>query len=687
MRVLPRFDKGVPMSRAFCLGATLLLGYCLITIAVDWDEILTRSHLTHGTFDLKQALATLNKGTHPRLAVAIYFLASGVVSASILGFAALVTGFVRGRRARRSIAACSVGFTVLLLASPIHAPFALSWVSPGIAGIELATDEISRAFRDAITYVWSALFLTILPLIVSPKIGQPTKVATAALAVLVVTVSYLAHPARFGSRTTNELIVFTFAVLALLYLGNRTRHAVDSEVESRRRAEAASRQASEEKRRYAEQSQAAVQSLQAMTQRLAAMDKSRMEFLAGAAHDMRQPLQSTVLYADALYRTLKRQAANDETNGLPAIAGTLLDEARALGKAFDTILDYSQIESGNTRVDIRAHRLCDIITDIERRYVPQAQQRGLRMRLAAPPRDCIVMTDRDLAVRLLSNLLSNAIKYSGGSSGTRRRRGDHDIVVRTRVRGLLATVFVIDQGCGIPEDKQALIFEAGVQLKQLQCDGRDGFGLGLATVRGIVDRALRGHVVRLRSIVGHGTHVMVDFPISFVDFAVPDDEAEDSAVVQTRVDLMGAMVAIVEDDARLREAIVTVLRGAGAFVLEAGGLAEIVDRVSAADRYPDVLLTDYRLADNATGRDVIERVRAGCNGREVPAIVLTAYQTEAEAGIAGLPGVEIMRKVVNPRTLLRRLSAHYAVEASPLEDMQAPPVPSPPMTTPARAIS
>ena len=674
------------MARAMQTGAVLLLSYCLVVISVDSSELLERSNRDPAL----GLLQSLNRGEHPRFAIAVYFLVAEVMAATMLFMAAFISNLTDDRNARRTVSAAAVCLIMVLLSLPAHAPSFLVWSGGDGPGSDGAVEEIGRAFRDAITYLWSSALLMTLPVLASPKIGQLTKFATAALTVAVVGATYLMHWDWAGSRTTKELIVFTFTLAALLYLGNRTRRAIDREIQARTRAESASKEASEEKRRYAEQSEAAVAAMRAMEQRMAETNRRRMEFLAEAIHDMRQPLQSSLLYADAVCEALTLRPGDAAPEAVALHAEILLGEVRSLGKAFDAILDYSSLESGELRVHVRAYRLGDIIDELERRFVPIARRSGLKMRVVAPTRDCIVTTDRDLSLRLISNLLSNAIKYTQARSSGGRARGTHDIVIRVRVRGLLATVFVIDRGCGIPADMHQAVFEAGVQLGPMRAS-RDGFGLGLATVRSIVDRALPDHNISLQSIVGRGTHVMFDMPLMFGNTgfdAEADVDLDAPSLRSGRVDLLGAMIAVVEDDAPVRRAIVELLRRAGAFVLEGGSLQEMMQAIANADRYPDVILTDYKLPAEVTGCEAIRCIREQCGGRPIPALILTAYQRAAEAEADALPLVEVMRKVANPKRLLQRLSAHYVSEASPLDSPhQLTPGTSSSSTTPARAIS
>ncbi|WP_280152692.1 hybrid sensor histidine kinase/response regulator [Piscinibacter sp. XHJ-5] len=665
------------LARALRLGAALLLVYIAFTLPADWRYLLAPERYDIGNARALDILLSLpSNEKYLRLVVLAACVAGTLVAVAGLGGASFVAPAwpVAG-----SIALIAV--VCGLLSLPAHLPFLLPHtVTLRPDGDVLTQAEYSRAYRDAITWVWSSVLLLGLPLLASGRVDHRIRLAAAACALIAVLAAYLPHEAHKGSRTDNELIIFAVALLTVLYLGFRIQGTLHRETQARRAAEDALQAVQQERTRYEEQTQAAINEFRRIQQRLQAREERRTAFLASAAHDLRQPLAATVLYADLLAQTMKRTPAGaDAARHLHVLQA----EIASLASAFDAILDYSQMESGKVAARLQPQRLADVFTDLERRFAPMAEERGLSLQFVPPGRDCVVETDRLLLMRLLSNLLSNAVKYTPPRRTGPRRRPGPDVLVRARVRGLLATVFVIDRGAGIPAEMQDRIFEAGVQLDNPQRNRHEGFGLGLATVRSIVARALPSHGVRLKSIVGRGTHLMVDVPLGFVA-GLPAESAEAPSTVILRNRLEGALVAVVEDDDSLRAGLVQVLQGVGAYVLEAGSLAEIAAKVDASDRFPDIILTDHRLPHHATGRSVIEAIRHRCGGRDVPAVVLTGDQ-QSDAGLRGLPGVEVLRKPIERKALLRRLAEHYQSAPSPLDE--AAPAQASSSATPARAIS
>ena len=99
---------------------------------------------------------------------------------------------------------------------------------------------------------------------------------------------------------------------------------------------------------------------------------------------------------------------------------------------------------------------------------------------------------------VVSNLVGNALKY-GGCEGGR-------VTVRAAGRGASVVLSVCDTGAGISPEARARLFEPFFRGSAKP----DGYGLGLATVKRLVE-AHRGKV-ELESEVGAGTTVTVELP-------------------------------------------------------------------------------------------------------------------------------------------------------------------------------
>lgn len=111
-----------------------------------------------------------------------------------------------------------------------------------------------------------------------------------------------------------------------------------------------------------------------------------------------------------------------------------------------------------------------------------------------------VNSDPDLLQQIWINLIDNAMKYSAPETV---------IHISGQCSDENITVFVRDRGIGIPEEKQAHIFDAFYQCEESH--KKDGNGLGLSIVKRITE--LLNGSIECRSTEGQGTEMVVKIPI------------------------------------------------------------------------------------------------------------------------------------------------------------------------------
>jgi signal transduction histidine kinase len=222
-------------------------------------------------------------------------------------------------------------------------------------------------------------------------------------------------------------------------------------------------------------------------------NESKTRFLAAASHDLRQPLQAAGMFTEVLAGQISdpRQAK---------VLDKLRQSLDATNSLLTTLLDVSGLEAGKLKPNMATFRLMPLLSGLVEQMEPEASARGLS--IGAVPTSATVTSDPVLLERLLRNLLVNAVRYTetGGIVVGCRRRGPDQLVIQ-----------VCDSGIGIPEDKQAAVFEDFVRLDTPadRTMGR-GLGLGLGVVRRMA--ALLGHPLELVSKPGRGSRFGVVVP-------------------------------------------------------------------------------------------------------------------------------------------------------------------------------
>ena len=327
-------------------------------------------------------------------------------------------------------------------------------------------------------------------------------------------------------------------------------------------------------------------------------NRGKSRFLAVASHDLRQPLQSLSLIQDMLRQSVDDPKAQEQIRRF----GLLLD---AMTGMLNSLLDINQIESGVLEVSTASFTLANLFERLREEFTPLAAAQGLELRVIRST--AAVLSDARLLEAMLRNLLANAIKYTppGGR-----------ILMGCRHPGAMMRIEVWDTGIGITADQLGPIFDEFYQIDHPAWTPGRGFGLGLTIVREL--GALLGHSVAVRSRPDKGSVFAVTIPYALTD----EHKAQPVTKLSQSGPTTGCTIALVEDDAGVREALETLLTEAGHTVISARDGPAALALASDGAILPDLVLTDYNLPGGMNGVVVLNNLRALLK-QHLPGIVLT----------------------------------------------------------------
>jgi signal transduction histidine kinase/CheY-like chemotaxis protein len=343
-------------------------------------------------------------------------------------------------------------------------------------------------------------------------------------------------------------------------------------------------------------------------------NQAKTNFLAVISHELRNPLNSILLWCNALMTAGTLEGKVDQ--GVNAIWRA----AKAQAQLIEDLLDISRIESGQMRFDVQPTNPAEVVRAAVDSMSPAADAKSIALQVVLDPRADAIMGDAHRLQQAVWNLLSNAIKFTpkGGKVQVRLERINSHL-----------EIVVADNGQGI--DKRALenVFERFWQASGPHTAER-GMGLGLSIVKHIVN--LHGGTVTAHSDgVGMGSVFIIRLPIPVTSAGLASPARRHPTVAaiaqSTRIPRLETIsVLVVDDDPETREALRSLLTSVGARVRTAetgesaiAGLAEL---------NPDVLISDLGMP----GRDgywLIKEIRArekatGAS-EHLPAVALTAY--------------------------------------------------------------
>jgi len=252
------------------------------------------------------------------------------------------------------------------------------------------------------------------------------------------------------------------------------------------------------------------ESINAMGANLVRARDQERQFILSVSHELRTPLTSIRGYADAVI---------DGTADDPvAAAGVVSTESRRLERLVQDLLDLARLDADRFSLELQRVDAAAVTGQVVESFRPRVEELGLGLE-TAPGSDMPlwVEADADRLAQVLANLVENA------SSFARRT-----ITVGAGNIGGTPTLWVVDDGPGIPPDQLPRVFERHV-TSQRAGGRRKGSGLGLAIVSEL--SAAMGAGVRAESPVaaGGGTRMLIWFrsaPVPPPSPTVSDRSAE-----------------------------------------------------------------------------------------------------------------------------------------------------------------
>ena len=341
-------------------------------------------------------------------------------------------------------------------------------------------------------------------------------------------------------------------------------------------------------------------------------NNAKSRFLAAVSHDLRQPLAALTLYVDLIDPNAPEKLAQL----LPRIKNC----SSNLGSLLGNLLDLSKLQAGAIVPTLTSIPVSDVLAALQSVHAAQAAQKGLQLRVR--PCALTIRTDHTLMLRLLGNLVANAVQHTS--------RGGVLIAFRRHAQSQWFTVY--DTGIGIAGDKIESIFDEFSQVTR-----NSGSGLGLYIVAKTAE--LLGLQVRVRSVVGRGSMFAVELPVA-------DPTAD--LILSTRQSSTAPgharlRVALVDDNTEVLQALTLALEQMGHDVVWATTGMDVIARLDG--HAPDLIVTDYHLADGETGADVIEDARA-IFGEDLPAVIITADTNKYQLNRLTLDHMIVMYKPI-----------------------------------------
>ena len=203
-----------------------------------------------------------------------------------------------------------------------------------------------------------------------------------------------------------------------------------------------------------------------------AADDARRDLLAAVSHDLRTPLTSIQVLAEAI----EDGVVDDETRR--EYAARLAVHARAFSGLIDDLFELSRLEAGDIHWTMERVAVAELVEETVDAMRPQAEAGRVVVSTELGQAEAWAQANPERIQRVLFNLLQNAIRHTPA---------DGSVTVRAEQRDGAVEIEVADTGVGISPEDRAVVFDAFVQGNGERARSNGSAGLGLAIARAIVE--------------------------------------------------------------------------------------------------------------------------------------------------------------------------------------------------------
>ncbi|MXW64454.1 MAG: response regulator [Bacteroidetes bacterium SB0662_bin_6] len=364
------------------------------------------------------------------------------------------------------------------------------------------------------------------------------------------------------------------------------------------------------------------------------LERLRAEFLGMVSHELQAPLASIKGSAATILEdieTLSRdeilqffRIVNGQANHMQSLIGDLLDNAR--------------IDTGTLSVFPEPSEVSDLVERARTSFLSGGSQHTVLVDLPMElPR---IMADSRRIVQVLHNLFSNAARNSPPSSPVNVAAHQEDAHV---------VISVSDKGRGIPEELLPHLFEKYTGFSKDAEQGTEGFGLGLAICKGLIEA--HGGRIRAESD-GVGLGARFTFTVPIAEEAITDDVVPDNGSAEPETASESRRILVVDDDPQALRYIRDVLTSAGYSPIITNNPREL-SRLIRMEK-PDLVLLDLVFP----GTDGIELMENVSELTDQPVIFLSAYKRD-ETIVQALEvgAVDYIVKPFSPNELTARIQS------------------------------
>jgi signal transduction histidine kinase len=210
-------------------------------------------------------------------------------------------------------------------------------------------------------------------------------------------------------------------------------------------------------------------------ERLEYINNEKTEILSLVAHDLRSPVSTIQTMAEIIAQGTAMGLTVERYEELGTQITTITDRMTRLIK---NLLDAHALEEGKLPLNFVTVGIAQTLAVLLKEFTPKAEAKNISIDFK-PESEPKISVDEVWFYQIIDNLLLNAVKYS--PQGT-------TVQVRVYEDAGNAFISVHDQGPGISDEDRTKLFHRFAKLSARPTGGENSTGLGLSTVKKLVEK-------------------------------------------------------------------------------------------------------------------------------------------------------------------------------------------------------
>lgn len=235
--------------------------------------------------------------------------------------------------------------------------------------------------------------------------------------------------------------------------------------------------------------------------RLKSYDKEKTEFISNISNELKTLLNliySSIQLLDKfnISNPIEFSCIYDKYSKI------LRTNCKRMTRLVNNIMDLAEIDLGTFKAKFKNYNIVAIVEDVTLSVVEHSLLKEINIEFDTIEEEHIIKCDAFMIERVILNLLSNAIKFSSKGS---------NILVNVSSDDDWIKILVKDEGIGISNENQDIIFNEFVQIDKSFTRSNEGSGIGLSVVKSLVN--IHGGIINIESDLNKGSSFMIFYLI------------------------------------------------------------------------------------------------------------------------------------------------------------------------------